>query len=105
MRGRFLAAPGALLIALAAALWGTDALLRRPLAQSTANTDTVPASRFAATRRVSSADTAIDALWLGRGEGFRGSAASGVDEPSWFPPPPSSFGVIPPDPTSSSPQP
>ena len=35
MRGRFLAAPGALLIALAAALWGTDALLRRPLAQST----------------------------------------------------------------------
>ena len=35
MSGRFLAAPGALLVALAAALWGTDALLRRPLAHST----------------------------------------------------------------------
>ena len=35
MRARFVAAPGALLVAVAAALWGTDALLRRPLAQST----------------------------------------------------------------------
>ena len=35
MRARLVAAPGALLIAVAAALWGTDALLRRPLAQST----------------------------------------------------------------------
>jgi drug/metabolite transporter (DMT)-like permease len=35
VRGRLLAAPGALLVAVAAALWGTDALLRRPLAQST----------------------------------------------------------------------
>jgi drug/metabolite transporter (DMT)-like permease len=35
MRGRLVAAPGAVLIAVAAALWGTDALLRRPLAQST----------------------------------------------------------------------
>src|SRR5687768_5354060 len=35
MSARFFAAPGALLIAIAAALWGTDALLRRPLAHST----------------------------------------------------------------------
>ena len=35
MKGRLVAAPGAFLIAVAAALWGTDALLRRPLAQST----------------------------------------------------------------------
>ncbi len=35
MRGRFVALPGAIFIAIAAALWGTDALLRRPLAQST----------------------------------------------------------------------
>lgn len=35
MRGRLVAAPGALLVALAAALWGTDALLRRPLTEST----------------------------------------------------------------------
>jgi DME family drug/metabolite transporter len=35
MKGRLVAAPGALLIAVAAALWGTDALLRRPLAKST----------------------------------------------------------------------
>lgn len=35
MRGRIVAAPGALLVALAAALWGTDALLRRPLTEST----------------------------------------------------------------------
>ena len=35
MKGRLVAAPGAVLIAVAAALWGTDALLRRPLAQST----------------------------------------------------------------------
>ena len=35
MKGRLVAAPGALLIALAAALWGTDALLRKPLAEST----------------------------------------------------------------------
>lgn len=35
MKGRLVAAPGALLIAIAAALWGTDALLRRPLARST----------------------------------------------------------------------
>jgi drug/metabolite transporter, DME family len=35
MRTRFAAAPGALLVALAAALWGTDALLRQPLAEST----------------------------------------------------------------------
>jgi drug/metabolite transporter, DME family len=35
MMRRLVAAPGALLIAIAAALWGTDALLRRPLAQST----------------------------------------------------------------------
>ncbi len=35
MRSRLFAAPGALLIAAAAALWGTDALLRRPLAHST----------------------------------------------------------------------
>jgi drug/metabolite transporter (DMT)-like permease len=33
--GRFLALPGAIFIAVAAALWGTDALLRRPLAHST----------------------------------------------------------------------
>ena len=35
MRGRLVAAPGVFLIAIAAALWGTDALLRRPLARST----------------------------------------------------------------------
>jgi DME family drug/metabolite transporter len=35
VRLRFAAAPGALLVAVAAALWGTDALLRRPLAHST----------------------------------------------------------------------
>jgi DME family drug/metabolite transporter len=35
MRARFAVAPGALLVAVAAALWGTDALLRRPLAHST----------------------------------------------------------------------
>jgi drug/metabolite transporter, DME family len=35
VRGRLVAAPGALLVAAAAALWGTDALLRRPLAHST----------------------------------------------------------------------
>jgi drug/metabolite transporter (DMT)-like permease len=35
MKGRLVAAPGAFLIAIAAALWGTDALLRRPLARST----------------------------------------------------------------------
>jgi drug/metabolite transporter, DME family len=35
VKGRFLALPGALFIAIAAALWGTDALLRRPLAHST----------------------------------------------------------------------
>jgi DME family drug/metabolite transporter len=35
VRGRFVALPGAIFIAIAAALWGTDALLRRPLAQST----------------------------------------------------------------------
>jgi DME family drug/metabolite transporter len=35
VRLRFAAVPGALLIAVAAALWGTDALLRRPLAHST----------------------------------------------------------------------
>lgn len=35
MRARLAVAPGALLIAVAAALWGTDALLRRPLAHST----------------------------------------------------------------------
>jgi DME family drug/metabolite transporter len=35
VRSRLLAAPGALLVAAAAALWGTDALLRRPLAHST----------------------------------------------------------------------
>jgi DME family drug/metabolite transporter len=35
VKGRFLALPGALFIATAAALWGTDALLRRPLAHST----------------------------------------------------------------------
>ncbi len=35
MSARFFAAPGALLVAAAAALWGTDALLRRPLAHST----------------------------------------------------------------------
>jgi drug/metabolite transporter, DME family len=35
VRARFAVAPGALLVALAAALWGTDALLRRPLAHST----------------------------------------------------------------------
>ena len=36
MRARFVAAPGALLVACAAALWGSDALLRQPLADSTA---------------------------------------------------------------------
>jgi drug/metabolite transporter, DME family len=35
VRARFAVAPGALLVAVAAALWGTDALLRRPLAHST----------------------------------------------------------------------
>ena len=35
MRGRFVAIPGAIFIAIAAALWGTDALLRKPLADST----------------------------------------------------------------------
>lgn len=35
MTRRFYAAPGALLVAVAAALWGTDALLRKPLADST----------------------------------------------------------------------
>jgi DME family drug/metabolite transporter len=35
VKGRFLALPGAIFIAIAAALWGTDALLRRPLAHST----------------------------------------------------------------------
>jgi len=35
VRGRFLALPGAIFIAVAAGLWGTDALLRRPLAHST----------------------------------------------------------------------
>jgi drug/metabolite transporter, DME family len=35
MRARLAVAPGALLVAVAAALWGTDALLRRPLAHST----------------------------------------------------------------------
>ena len=35
MRGRFVAIPGAIFIAIAAALWGTDALLRKPLAEST----------------------------------------------------------------------
>jgi len=35
VRGRFLALPGAIFIAIAAGLWGTDALLRRPLAHST----------------------------------------------------------------------
>jgi len=35
VRGRFVAIPGAIFIAIAAALWGTDALLRKPLADST----------------------------------------------------------------------
>ena len=35
MMGRLVAVPGAFLIAIAAALWGTDALLRKPLAEST----------------------------------------------------------------------
>ena len=35
MRARFVALPGALLVAAAAALWGTDALLRRPLTEAT----------------------------------------------------------------------
>jgi len=35
VRNRLFTAPGALLVAAAAALWGTDALLRRPLAHST----------------------------------------------------------------------
>ena len=35
MKGRFIAIPGAIFIAIAAALWGTDALLRKPLAEST----------------------------------------------------------------------
>jgi drug/metabolite transporter (DMT)-like permease len=35
VKGRFFALPGAIFIAIAAALWGTDALLRRPLAHST----------------------------------------------------------------------
>ena len=35
MKGPLVAVPGAFLIALAAALWGTDALLRKPLAEST----------------------------------------------------------------------
>jgi drug/metabolite transporter, DME family len=35
VRNRLLVTPGALLVAAAAALWGTDALLRRPLAHST----------------------------------------------------------------------
>jgi drug/metabolite transporter, DME family len=35
MMGRLVAVPGAFLIAIAAALWGTDALLRKPLADST----------------------------------------------------------------------
>ena len=35
MRGLVRATPGAVLVAVAAALWGTDALLRRPLAHST----------------------------------------------------------------------
>jgi hypothetical protein len=78
----------------------------RPFAQSTEKTETVPASRFAATTRVSSGETAMDALWLGSGEGLRGSAtASSFTEPSGLLPPPSGFGVIPPEPRSSSPQP
>ena len=35
MKGPLVAVPGAFLIAIAAALWGTDALLRKPLAEST----------------------------------------------------------------------
>ena len=35
MKGRFVAIPGAIFIAIAAVLWGTDALLRKPLAEST----------------------------------------------------------------------
>ena len=35
MKGRFVAIPGAIFISIAAALWGTDALLRKPLAEST----------------------------------------------------------------------
>ena len=35
LRGPLVAVPGAFLIAIAAALWGTDALLRKPLAEST----------------------------------------------------------------------
>jgi len=36
VRARFVAIPGALLVAVAAALWGTDALLRKPLTESIA---------------------------------------------------------------------
>ena len=35
MKRRYLALPGALLVAMAAVLWGTDALLRKPLSEST----------------------------------------------------------------------
>jgi DME family drug/metabolite transporter len=35
MKGPLVAVPGAFLIAIAAALWGTDALLRKPLSEST----------------------------------------------------------------------
>jgi len=35
VRRGFVAIPGAIFIAIAAALWGTDALLRKPLAEST----------------------------------------------------------------------
>jgi len=35
VKGRFVAIPGAIFISIAAALWGTDALLRKPLAEST----------------------------------------------------------------------
>ena len=41
MARRLLTIPGIVLIALAATLWGTDALFRRPLAQSTSATTIV----------------------------------------------------------------
>jgi drug/metabolite transporter, DME family len=41
MRGRLLAVPGVVLVALAAAMWGTDPIIRKPLSTSTSATTIV----------------------------------------------------------------
>ena len=41
MRARLIAVPGVLLVALAAAMWGTDPIIRKPLSTSTSATTIV----------------------------------------------------------------